>query len=1232
MDKNILKKFAIESRAELMRKVSDKLKILYIDENFNENKQGELVNLVNEKHSLSLSKIEFEHRNKLIARIKNYSDNDEIDEQGINGVVEEVAYTWFNRIIAIRYMEVNDITPISKDNQSLGFRILSSKDNQVDPEIMKYTNLANPNLDINYDKDKYLNQDDDNKKFNILLIAVCEKLGRVIPDVFDGQTDYIDILIPDNMLNETGFVTKVIREIPEEYWKEQVEIIGWLYQYYNQSEKDRVISAKKQYKKNEIAYATQLFTPDWIVKYMVENSLGKYWIEHGGDKKLIDNWKYYIKGNEDNNQLKIKDINNMTVKEVNETLVSKISKISPISIKCIDPCSGSGHILVHMFDVLYQIYESEGYSSNDIPELILKNNLYGLDIDDRAGQLSILAVLLKARNYDKDIFNKDVIKNLNIMAIQDSKSLSRIVKGRKDLIEQDNVQDLIDTFKDAKEIGSLLIIEPKDYEKILNKVEENFNPILDNDLLQEVKPLVKEAKILSDKYDIVVTNPPYMNKGTMPVGLKKYIFKNFAKSKTDLFSAFIVSNIKMTKENCYLGFMTPYVWMFISSYEKLRQFIFENVDINSLIQLEYSSFEEAIVPICSFVLKKNNKETLGNYIRLSNYKGGMKVQESKFLEIINKKNQDFFIADMDKMKNIPGQPISYWLSDKMFKTFNNLTVSDFTYSKAGVVTGDDNFFLKLWYEINYKDICFEGKEKYEKYHLFQKGGNFRRWYGDREYVIALTNLYNDKLVNSSVRKGDKEFYFKKGIGWSQIGSNAEKSFRKIENSVCGTATPTLYLKDDKYYNYLLSLLNTKYTEILINLFNPTLNLLTTDVSKIPFIISNSKIDIINSIVEKNLIISKQDWDSFETSWDFKEHPLLSCANLSPQQVAKEIANGYQPCNTMEEAYNHWQMKSEERFNTLKKNEEELNKIFIDIYGLQDELTPEEEDKDVTVRKADRVRDIKSFISYAVGCMFGRYSLDKKGLVYAGGNFEATYEKYQGQRLIDEKGEPLPGNDGGWAGVSLAEYKYIYDGENEIELSYSPDLDNIIPITDTPYLGDDIVKRFKNFVEVVYGKETLSENLNYIAETLGKKEMESDEDTIRRYFLNDFYKDHVKTYQKRPIYWLFDSGKKNGFKALIYMHRYNEDTIAKLRIDYLHKIQEAYRHELNDIEQKLNTDVSVEEKRRLTKEQADLTAKLDELKPYEEKIAHLANQRIKIDLDDGVKVNYAKFQDVLAKIK
>ena len=1207
MDKNILKKFAIESRAELMRKVSDKLKILYIDENFNENKQGELVNLVNEKHSLSLSKIEFEHRNKLIARIKNYSDNDEIDEQGINGVVEEVAYTWFNRIIAIRYMEVNDITPISKDNQSLGFRILSSKDNQVDPEIMKFNNLANPNLDINYDKDKYLNQDDDNKKFNILLISVCEKLGRVIPDVFDGQTDYIDILVPDNMLNETGFVTRVIREIPEEYWKEQVEIIGWLYQYYNQSEKDRVISAKKQYKKNEIAYATQLFTPDWIVKYMVENSLGKYWIEHGGDKKLIDNWKYYIKNQENNSKLKVKDINNMTVKEVNETLINKISKISPTSIKCIDPCSGSGHILVYMFDVLYQIYESEGYSSNDIPELILKNNLYGLDIDDRAGQLSILAVLLKARNYDKDIFNKDVIKNLNIMAIQDSKSLSRIVKGRKDLIEQDNVQDLIDTFKDAKEIGSLLIIKPKDYEKILNKVEENFNPILDNDLLQEVKPLVKEAKILSDKYDIVVTNPPYMGNSVMNDTIKNYLKKNYNDSKSDLCTAFM--EIRVVKENGFLAMINQHSWMFLSSFEKLREKIIKTKYIDTMVHLGSRAFEEIsgeVVQTTTFVMKNETSTKESLFVRLIDYNTA-EMKEQKYLENLKTK-KDVYYKSGQEFEKVPGYPIVFWLSKKVFKLFDLKKLKDYgTLDSGNSTNGCNDYMFKKWYEIDNKKINI-------KWLYLNKGGCYRKWYGNLEYVTR----------KEFCSKKDTEL--KKAITWSDISSSHFSARVHLAGMTANNVGKRVYV-DEKYYNYILSLMNTNFSQYLLKSILPTLHFDIGYVGLLPIIIDNKHIDEISNIVQNSINLSKQDWDSFETSWDFTTHPLIELKNGAG--YGRDVSKwNYR----ISDSFETWKEICEERFNTLKKNEEELNKIFIDIYGLQDELTPEEDDKDVTVRKADRVRDIKSFISYAVGCMFGRYSLDKKGLVYAGGNFEATYEKYQGQRLIDEKGEPLPGNDGGWAGVSLAEYKYIYDGEDEIELSYSPDLDNIIPITDTPYLGDDIVKKFKDFVEVCYGPQTLNKNLNFIAETLGKKEMESDEDTIRRYFLNDFYKDHVKTYQKRPIYWLFDSGKRNGFKALIYMHRYNEDTIAKLRIDYLHKIQEAYRHELNDIEQKLNTDVSVEEKRRLTKEQADLTAKLDELKPYEEKIAHLANQRIKIDLDDGVKVNYTKFQDVLAKIK
>lgn len=1171
MDKAILKKFAIESRQELMDKIKNKISLFYVDEDFKNEQKGDIYILSNEKHSLSLTNTEFKKRELLVKRIK---------ELSLEQVIEEAAYTWFNRIIAIRYMEINDMLPLTKDNQSLGIRVLSSKDNTPDPEILKFSNLVNSELDIDFKKEKYVELKDDNEKFKYVLLLVCKKLGKVIPQVFDGTTDYIDLLIPDNLLKDAGFIAKVINEVPESNFN-QVEIIGWLYQYYNQLEKDRVISAKKNYKKSEIAYATQLFTPDWIVKYMVENSLGKFWKKHSDFDITPQNWKYYID---------------------DETPKGEIC--NPNEITFIDPCCGSGHILVYAFEVFYQIYLQAGYNKNNIAELILENNLFGLDIDDRAGQLSILSILLKAREYDKNIFNKDIAKRLNVLSIQESNSISDTLINNIQLEKnRENAIYLIEKFKNAKEIGSLLLLNNNDYEELKREVE-NDNTIFGIELREKLLPIIKIAKILTKKYDVVVTNPPYMNKGSMSDNLKKYIFKNYANYKTDLFSAFIINNIRLTKKDCYLGFMTPYVWMFISSYEELRNYLFENVRIDSLIQLEYSAFEEAVVPICSFVLKNDKEDLLGKYIRLSDYRGGMKVQEEKYLEIINNKKENYFITDMNKMKNIPGKPISYWLSNKMFLTFNNPKVADFTFLKAGVVTGNDNFFIKLWFEINNTEICFKKRNEYGKYHLFQKGGSFRRWYGNREYVIALSNLYNDKLVNNSVRRGDKEFYFRKGIGWSQIGSNVEKSFRKIDDSVCGTATPTLYLKNDKYYNYMLALLNTKYSEILVNIFNPTLNLLTTDVGNIPFIINENNIGIIDELVEDNILIAKEDWDSFETSWDFAKHPLL-----------KSISK----VSTIRDSLANWNTYTYQQRSRLKHNEEELNKIFINIYGLNDELTPEVEDKDITIRKEDKVRDIKSFISYAVGCMFGRYSLDKDGLIYAGGDFDNVYQKYKNA-------------DGGWAGSSLSNYKYLNDNGNEIELSFEVDNDNIIPITDEAYFSDDIVERFKIFIKTVYGDNTFNENMDFIAEALGKKGTETSEETIRRYFVNDFFNDHVKMYQKRPIYWLLDSGKKNGFKALVYMHRYNENLIPKARLDYLHRVQTTYEKLLSDVNYKLTTDLSMTDKKEAKNRQADLNAKLNEIKEYDEKIAHIANQRISIDLDDGVKVNYEKFKDILAKIK
>ena len=546
MDKAILKKFAIESRQDLMEKIKNKMNTFYIDEEFQSEQKGDLYILSNDKHSLSLTNDEYKKRELLIKRI---------NELGLEQVIEEAAYTWFNRIVAIRYMEINDYLPLTKNNQSLGIRVLSSKDNTLDPEILKFTNLTNPDLDIDFKKEKYAKLKDDNEKFKYVLLLICKKLGRIIPQVFDGITDYIDILIPDNLLNDTGFVNKIVNEVPEDNYN-QVEIIGWLYQYYNQTEKDRVISAKKQYKKNEIAYATQLFTPDWIVKYMVENTLGKFWIEHKGNSSLIQNWKYFIK------------CDNMNYADV----------IDPKNITCIDPCMGSGHILVYMFEVLYQIYESYGYNKQEIPENILKNNLYGLDIDDRAGQLAVLSVILKARKYDKNIFNKDVVKNLKVISIQEYK-LENIISyiNTGDELNK-KIQYLNDMFDNTKEIGALLNVEKVDYNDLINYIT-NDNTIFGIELRNKIIPLIKQAEIMSNKYDIIVTNPPYMNNNLMSSALRKYINKNYSNVKGDMFSAFVVKNSLLGKKDSYLGFMTPYVWMFITSYKELREYILNNMNI-----------------------------------------------------------------------------------------------------------------------------------------------------------------------------------------------------------------------------------------------------------------------------------------------------------------------------------------------------------------------------------------------------------------------------------------------------------------------------------------------------------------------------------------------------------------------------------------------------------------------------------------------------------------------------
>ncbi len=1173
MDKTILKKFAIESRKELMEKMKNKINTFYTDEDFKSEQKGEIYILSNEKHSLSLTNDEFNKRELLIKRIK---------ELSFEQVIEEAAFTWFNRIIAIRYMEINEMLPLTRDNQTLGVRVLSSKDNTPDPEILKFTNLINPDLDIDLKKEKYVALKDDNEKFKYILLLICKKLGRVIPQVFDGITDYIDILIPDNLLNDTGFITKVIKEVPENNYN-QVEIIGWLYQYYNQSEKDRVMSEDRAYKKEEIPFATQIFTPNWVVKYMVENSLGRYWIEHSENNGIIDNWQYFIKENIENQK----------------------EKINPTNITFIDPCCGSGHILVYAFEVFYQIYLKVGYNKNDIPELILKNNLYGLDIDDRAGQLSILSVLLKAREYDKNIFNKEIVRKLNIMSIQESDTFSEsIIDNISVDVQKEKAQYLIDKFKNAKEIGSLLLLNNNDYTD-LEKEIYNDKTIFSIELREKLLPIIKVANILSQKYDIVVTNPPYLTNKNMDKYLQKFVNKYYETSKRDLFSCFIKQCSNLTKENGLYAMITIHTWMFLSAFKNIRKDIIENNRIISMIHLGAGVFKEINtfnVLATSFVIQKQKtEEFMGTYIRLVDYSN----EEEKIGNYFKKENH--YKCNQKDLRSIQDNMFLYFLSEKMLYILNNnKNIGSLFRIKPGLTTSNNAKFVRNWYEIDFSKIGFKLKSREEsvksqkKWFPYNNGGNYRKWYGNNEAVVNWENdgeeIKNYKLA---IREQKPSFnvgiaalndIFKRGLTYSIFGFR-NFGIRYKEHGYLFDVSGASIFPDEINMYYLLGYLACNVSFAFLSAIAPTVNFQAGDIASIPYIYNDKYCERIDSIVKENIKIAKADWDLFETSWDFASHPLLLEQTISPKKIKQEEDNGVLVENTLEEVYKHWEISCNERFNKLKENEEELNRIFIEIYGLQNELKQEVEEKDITIRKANKEREIKSLISYAVGCMFGRYSIDKEGLIYAGGEFNV--DKYQ---------------------------------------LYKPDIDNVIPITDEACFRDDIVERFKDFIRTVYGIGKFNENMDFIAEALGKKGTETNEDTIRRYFLNDFYKDHIQTYQKKPIYWLFDSGKKNGFKALVYMHRYSENLIPKIRLDYLHRIQTTYEKWLADLNYKLTMELSMSDKKAVQNRQADLNAKIQEIKEYDEKIAHLANKRISIELDDGVKVNYDKFKDILAKIK
>ena len=1169
MDKNAIKKFAVWARTELIARVSLKGVEYGITEDNIEDANADSVG------GKVLTVDEKKQRQALIA---------EINDKGYKQVMEEVAYTWFNRFSALRFMEVNGYLPSH-------VRVFTDEENNFKPQII--TEAIHLDLD-GLDMEKVYELKDAEKTeelYKYLLIVQCNALNKILPGMFQKIADYTELLLPDNLLREGSVIQQMIELIPEDDWKDTVQIIGWLYQYYNSEKKDDVFAAlKKNVKitKENIPAATQLFTPDWIVRYMVENSLGRLWLEGHPDVKeqllpTEEEQSAYAAGNRDPEDTKWHYYLEEAEQEPEvQAQLSEIRKeyaaLTPDQLKVIDPCSGSGHILVYMFDVLMKIYESYGYTTREAVASIVENNLYGLDIDDRAAQLAYFAVMMKARQYDRRFFSRDI--QPHVYAIVESNHVDKFAvdyfcNGDAKLAAA--MDTIIKELHDAKEYGSILTVTPQDWSALYDRfaeITEDINMSRET-ALRELLPLVQVAEALEQKYDVVVTNPPYMGISNSSEKMNQFAKKYYPISKYDLSTICMEKTLNMCNKTGVMAMINIPVWMSKSSFEELRHRILVCHTFVNMLHCGRGIFGSDF-GTTAFVIRRTYTDGYAAvFHQLFDEMGAVDSVEQKEKWFLDKKG--YFVAKQKKFLSIASYPIAYSTSQGLLEVLDKeKPLSDFAYPRKGLTTGDNDTFVRLWFEVDEKK--FSMLSNGDKWFPMTKGGDFRRWYGNNAYVVNWENngyaLKNFKDANGKLRSvlRNTQFYLRECISWNDTTATGKIAFRyQPVGYISNASGPCVFADIDLLY--LFGLLNSVVSQKLLEILAPNMKFEVGQMALVPIIKKPS--EKINNLVENTVDIARKDWDSFETSWGFQHHPLI------------------RKTSTIAEAFEQWQAECDDRFNQLKTNEEEMNRIFIEIYGLQGEIIPDVDENDVTIYKADLGRDIRSFISYAVGCMFGCYSLDVDGLAYAGGEWDAN--------------------------------KYA---------SFAADKDNIIPICDDEYFEDDIVGLFVEFVKTVYGADTLDENLKFIADALSGKGQPKD--VIRNYFINEFFKDHCNTYQvtgsgKRPIYWLFDSGKKNGFKALIYIHRYQQDTIARIRTDYVHEQQARYRTAIADLEQRI-ANASTSERVKLNRKLTTLQAQDTEIRTYEEKIHHLADQMISIDLDDGVKKNYAIFQDVLAKIK
>ena len=1239
MNKSALRNFAVWARRDLIKRISDRANLLGVYED----KPTKEIQATTEK-GFVVNGVTFNYKKEIRdAFVKR------VQELGYQDAIEEIAYTWFNRIVALRFMEVNGYLTNGKNGEKI-YVIGSTVDGKNEPDAL--TNADKLSFVDKFTVYDYQDANDNNGLYRYILTKQCNDLNKAMPLMFEEIENYAELLLPDHLLDKGAIIDHLVNDISAKDFNiiikdddgenaSQVEIVGWLYQFYISEKKDEVFASKDQINKGTLPAVTQLFTPDWIVKYMTENSLGKMWVDGHKNSKLKQSLKYFVEEAEQSDDVKEK------LAEINKQYGEK--RVTDITF--IDPCCGSGHILVYAFDLFYKMYLESGYISNEIPSMILKNNIFGIDIDKRAVQLTSFALTMKALSYDKDFLTKQIypnvidIKESNSLNVNDIKEFFGVARLSNN--DEEVVEEVVEKFRDAELYGSLIKdfrYTPERYDVVLKYIQNNVDPdaifnLVDRVAIINTKPLIcdllYQAVILSSKYDVVATNPPYLSPSTNDK-LKEFAKLYYPDSKTDMFAMFM--EVPYVKENGFLAMINMHSWMFLTSYERLRNKLLNSVDIVSMCHLGTRAFEDIsgeVVQTTTFILRNKIGQN-SKFFRLVN----LSSQNEKELYFIQNKNKNFYISNSEQFHKIPGNPIVYWIGQNISNLFINKPIESYVLFRQGMATSDNNRFLKFWHEVNIKKANFNAtdlssaKESRAKWFPYNKGGEFRKWFGNQQYFVNWENdgkemkEYTSNLPQGmNVRLKSREYYFKETISWTSVTTN-KLAFRYYPNGfIFDTAGGCIFECKNNFY-YFFGLLNSPISDMLMKIINPTINNTLEDMKKIPILFATEELkETIKNYCLKNIDISKIDWDQYETSWDFKKNPLIEISNsiwdatgigaTMFEYYGKHIATS----SPLELCYMLYKGQINKRFETLKKNEEELNKIFIEIYGLKEELTPEVADRDITVARIYDTKNeipeemknniyvktkqdvVKDLISYIVGCAFGRYSPYKNGLIFAGGTFD--WNNYFND-LLEHKG------------LSIKDIRKVVN-------SFLPSEDNCIMITNNDYAENNMTQYVVDFISRIYGPEHLQENLKFIANALDEKSTDTPRNVIREYLANDFFKDHCKKYQNRPIYWQFDSGKNGGFRALMYLHRYDENTIPTARLSYLHDIQWKYEQEKDRLEKLIENTSITSEKAKARKELDLIDKQILECKEYDEVLNHAANMRISINLDDGVKVNYQKFQ-------